>query len=154
MNRMLRGTLLVLVVLSGLTGVVFAAMKYLMTSDDPFAAFHHPWQPSLLAAHVLVAPALLFTLGWVFANHVAPQLGQTRHARFSGVALVITIASMAVSGYLLQVVSGPGWRLGYAWVHGLSGTLFLLFFGAHAASAIGRSAVRQRRDHEVSKPAA
>lgn len=154
MNRLLRGTLVVLVVLSGLTGLMFAAMKYLMSSDDPFAAFHHPWQPGLLAAHVLVAPALLFTLGWVFAEHVAPRFGATRHARSSGVVLVITIATMTASGYLLQVASDPAWRLGYAWVHGLSGTLFLLSFGAHSASAPGRSADRKHQGRELHKPAA
>ena len=143
MSSLLRSVLLGLVGLSGLTGLVFAIMKYLMTSDDPFAAFHHPWQPWMLSGHLLVAPLLLFTLGWVFASHVIPHLSGVRRARLSGLAVLITIVVMTGSGYLLQVASEPAWRRGYAWIHGISGTLFLGSIAAHWLFARGQSIHRR-----------
>jgi hypothetical protein len=54
-----------------LSGVAFAVMKYLLVSDDPYSAVHHPMQPSALSLHVLAGPLALFAVGWIFKEHIA-----------------------------------------------------------------------------------
>ena len=61
------------VALTTITGAVFAFMRYFMKSTDEFSVANHPMQPYMLAAHVVVAPLLLFILGWTFSNHMVPK---------------------------------------------------------------------------------
>lgn len=124
--------------LTALTGIVFAVMKYLMTSEDEFAVANHPWQPHMLAAHVVVAPALLFILGWTFSNHMLPKyrFGDDKNVK-SGVAQMALILPMALSAYLLQVATNETLRQVMAWAHWITSALFLLAYLIHWA--IGRS---------------
>ncbi|HSL83715.1 MAG TPA: hypothetical protein VLF66_13150, partial [Thermoanaerobaculia bacterium] len=52
------------------TGVVYAAMRYLMEPTDPFAVVNHPLQPTVQHLHVLVAPLLVFGVGLIWREHV------------------------------------------------------------------------------------
>src|SRR5262249_18836666 len=47
-------------ILVGLSGVAYAWMKYLMTTDDPYAVVNQPMQPWVLDLHLLAAPLLVF----------------------------------------------------------------------------------------------
>src|SRR5262249_34490426 len=58
-------------ILVGLSGVVYAWMKYLMTTDDPYAVVNHPLQPWVLDLHLIAAPILVFSIGLIFMDHVA-----------------------------------------------------------------------------------
>ena len=49
----------ILTMIVTLSGTVYLWMKYLLKTDDPFSVINHPWQPAMLAAHVLTSPALL-----------------------------------------------------------------------------------------------
>ena len=126
------------VVLTTLTGVVFAVMKYFMTSDDEFSVVNHPLQPHMLAAHVVVAPALLFFLGWAFSNHILPKyrFGNGKNRR-SGIASTALIVPMALSAYLLQVSTNETLREVMAWSHWISSGLFVAGYLIHLV--IGRS---------------
>ncbi len=128
--------------LAAVTGLVYAAMRYLMTGTDPFSAYNHPLQPVALHAHVLVVPVLLFAIGWFWGRHVVPKLRSETVARRSGISLIALIAVMTVSGYGLQVADSPAWRLALAWSHGISGAGFAGLLGTHAL--VGLRAVRRR----------
>lgn len=131
----------------GATGLVFAVMKYLMQGEDPFSAYNHPLQPWMLAAHILLAPALVLALGWVWGTHAAPQLNgrgrrDTRDRRIgtrSGLANVTFGLVMILSGYWMQVTALETLRLTMAWTHGVSGTLFVLMLVGHAVVALAKS---------------
>src|SRR5438128_2419924 len=84
------------------SGVVFAAMKYWMKSDDPFAVVNHPWQPHVLSAHVLLGPIAVFAFGWTFASHMLPALVNRAPNRASGIVSMVLIVPMVASGYLMQ----------------------------------------------------
>lgn len=120
------------VALTAVTGIVFAWMKYAMKSSDPFAVANHPWQPAMLATHVVVAPLLLFGLGWIFSDHIwtkfrtpaAPQRG-------SGVWSMAAIVPMTLSGYLLQVSTSDAMRHAMAVTHWASSGLFVLAYAVH-----------------------
>jgi uncharacterized membrane protein YidH (DUF202 family) len=118
--------------LTAITGIVFAAMKYFMKSDDDFAVVNHPLQPHMLAAHVVVAPLLLFILGWTFSNHMMPKyrFGNGKN-RFSGVASMALIIPMALSAYLLQIATNETLRQAMAVAHWITSGLFVIAYAIH-----------------------
>ena len=126
------------VALTAVTGVVFAVMKYLMKSADEFSVVNHPLQPYMLAAHVVVAPVLLFVLGWTFSNHMLPKVryGNERNRR-TGVGGMLLIVPMTLSAYLLQVSTNETLRAAMAGAHGISSAAFLLAYLIHLLN--GRS---------------
>jgi hypothetical protein len=117
---------------TAITGIVFAVMKYLLESDDEFAVVNHPLQPHMLAAHVVIAPALLFVLGWTFSNHMLPKyrFGNGKN-RKSGVGAMLLIVPMALSAYLLQIATNESLREAMAWTHGITSALFVVAYVVH-----------------------
>ena len=120
------------VALTAITGAVFAVMKYFMTSSDEFAVVNHPMQPYMLAAHVVIAPALLFVLGWTFSNHMLPKYrwgdGSNRK---TGIAQMALIVPMALSAYLLQVSTIETMRQAMAVAHWITSGVFTLSYVIH-----------------------
>jgi hypothetical protein len=141
------------VVITALTGTVFAVMKYAMKSDDPFAVVNHPWQPYMLSVHVVVAPLLVFGFGWIFADHIWPGFtsGMARK-RKSGIWSMGAIVPMVLSGYLLQVSTADATRQAMAVAHWISSALFVIAYGVHLvtrrAAVLGRSARASRPSSE------
>lgn len=128
------------VALTTITGIVFAWMKYFMTSDDEFSVVNHPMQPHMLAAHVVVAPLLLFILGWTFSNHILPKyrFGNGKNRR-TGVASAALIVPMALSAYLLQISTNEAIREAMAWAHWISSGLFVLAYLIHLINGRSKS---------------
>lgn len=114
------------------TGLVYAWMRYLLRPSDPFAVVNHPWQPAVQHLHVLVAPLLVFAIGLVWKRHVAMSLRlEVRERHRSGLALALSFAPMAASGYLLQVATGDAWRRVWVVVHLATSALWLGGFLIH-----------------------
>ena len=121
------------VVLTGLSGLVYAVMKYLMAGSDPDSRLGHPWQPDVLKAHILVAPILLFGLGIVFRVHVAVQLQrEERDGRRAGLAIAALVVPLVFSGYLLQALTGEVARQWTGWLHTALGLVFALLYLGHS----------------------
>ena len=120
------------VALTTITGAVFAVMKYFMTSDDEFSVVNHPMQPYLLAAHVVIAPAVLFLLGWTFSNHMVPKYryGDGSNKK-TGVAQMALIVPMALSAYLLQVSTDETMRQAMAIAHWITSGVFVVTYALH-----------------------
>lgn len=118
--------------LTTITGIVFAVMKYFMTSADEFSVVNHPLQPHMLAAHVVIAPLALFVLGWTFSSHMLPKYrfgnGENRK---SGIATMILIAPMVLSAYLLQIATNESLRQSMAIAHWVSSGVFVVGYVAH-----------------------
>jgi hypothetical protein len=121
--------------LTAASGVAYFWMKSVMQASDPYSALHHPWQPQMLALHVLAAPILVFALGLIGRGHVLERYrDKTPHpARLSGAATVLPALPMIASGYLIQVVTGTAVRRTLVIIHLLTGGLFVLLFAVHAA---------------------
>lgn len=125
------------IALTAITGIVFAVMKYFMTSDDELAVANHPWQPHMLAAHVVVAPLLLFVLGWTFSNHILPKLRYGNDARRrSGLSSMLLIAPMTLSAYLLQISTNETLRFAMEIAHWVSSGLFVIGYVIHLMSPL------------------
>ena len=144
------------VLITALTGIVFAVMKYAMKSNDEFAVVNHPLQPYMLSAHVLVAPLLVFAFGWVFTNHIWPGFASgIARKRKSGLWSMGAIAPMVLSGYLLQVSTGNATRQAMAIAHWISSGLFVAAYVIHLVTKkAARTLVGQagRRAAEASAP--
>ena len=127
------------IALTAITGIVFAIMKYFLTSNDEFSVVNHPMQPHMLAAHVVIAPILLFVLGWTFSNHMLPKyrFGDGGNLR-TGFSAMLLIVPMTLSAYLLQVSTNETLRKVMEWAHWISSGLFRLAYLIHLL--VGRSA--------------
>jgi len=123
--------------LVGGTGVVYAWMRYLLPATDPYSAVAHPLQPQVQHLHVLAAPLLVFATGLIWRNHVWSHWrnGVPRRRR-SGLALLLSVAPMVVSGYLLQIAVGDAWRQAWVVVHLTASVLFLAGYAGHAVVAV------------------
>jgi len=132
MSRLQLAWLQLSLALTALTGIVFAAMKYLLESKDEFAVVNHPWQPFMLSAHVVIAPIALFVLGWTFSNHMLPKhrFGDDTGRR-SGTSAMWLIVPMTLSGYLLQVSVDEMLRQAMAIAHWISSGLFIVAYVVH-----------------------
>jgi hypothetical protein len=139
--------------LVGGTGLVYAWMRYLLSTSDPFSAVGHPLQPQVQHLHVLAAPLLVFATGLIWKNHVWSHWRKgVPQRRRSGLALLLSVAPMVVSGYLLQIAVGDGWRQAWVVVHVTTSILFLAGYAGHAVVAVRgwwRQRGRRTRDAEA-----
>lgn len=133
MSRFQRWILVGSSVLTGLSGVVYWWMKYRMEPLDEWAAINHPLQPWVLKAHILVAPVMVFALGVVASGHIWRHIrSQGVSRRPTGLTLVIVTLPMVFSGYLIQAVTHGGWLAVLAWIHLVTGTVYLLGLQLHS----------------------
>jgi len=108
------------------TGVLYLYMKHFMHSDDPFAIVNHPWQPTLLSAHVVSAPFFVLLFGMIFRSHTLRKLqSPVPSNRRTGWTSLVSFASMAVSGYFLQVMTSPAWIDAMVLIHITTSLLFV-----------------------------
>ena len=106
MTRWKKSSFSALAMTVSLSGGAYGWMKYLLTTDDPFAVVNHPLQPLMLHLHVASAPAFLVLFGILLDSHVAERIGRDLPNRGSGLLSFGTILVMSVSGYALQIVTG------------------------------------------------
>ena len=115
-----------------LSGVAYLWMKYFMETTDPFAIVNHPWQPSMLSLHVLVAPALVFVVGLMVQSHIQRKLRSgTNSNRSSGLVSMVTLPVMIASGYMLQVVTAPLLASITLGLHLVSSSIFVITYVTH-----------------------
>lgn len=135
------------------TGLVYAVMRYLLEPSDPYAVVNHPLQPTVQHLHVLVAPLLVFGAGVIWREHVWKHYRNgVRSGRRSGVWMLLTMAPMAASGYLLQTAVTESWRTAWIAVHLAASAIWILGYGGHTVAAVRRRAfarIRRRRTREV-----
>lgn len=130
---------------TGVTGAAYWWMKYRMVSGDPWAAINHPLQPWMLKIHILAAPAMVFSIGLIGADHIwrhYRQGGQT--GRRSGLTAMWAAVPMVLTGYLLQVTTSTAWLQALSWMHLATGGIFVAGLVAHHRVFRGRPAVSRR----------
>jgi hypothetical protein len=125
--------------LAGGSGLIFAWMKYLGRSSEPYSVVGHPWQPWFLSAHLLTSPLLLFAFGLIARDHVLGRYRDKRaqRGRRTGIASALVLVALAASGYGLQVLVGQGPRRVAGFVHLAAGMGYLLAYASHALLASG-----------------
>lgn len=122
--------------LTGLSGLVYGWLRYYGRVPGEFGIEPHPLQALVQHLHVLAAPLLLFALGMTVRGHLASKLrAGSQEGRHTGLGLGFLILPMVAAGYLVQVATAPGWRLVWAWVHGVASLLFLIAYLVHGVRA-------------------
>jgi hypothetical protein len=137
-----RRLLLVSVGGTALTGFTVWVMKDLLPRRDPFSVLGHPWQPHVLAAHLLVAPVVVFALGLIAREHIVQgyRYSVNGDGRRSGILTVLWALPMILSGYLLQISTGDATRRFLSVGHLVTGALFTALFVGHLVRALRRRA--------------
>lgn len=141
-----RRLLYVSVSATAITGVTVWIMKDLLPRRDSFSVLGHPWQPHILAAHLLIAPAVVFALGLIAREHIVQgwKFGTNGDGRRTGLMTVLWALPMILSGYLLQIVTGDTPRRVLSLGHLVSGALFTALFAGHLVRAWRRRAAALR----------
>lgn len=122
--------------LTGLSGLLYGWLRYYGRVQGEFGIEPHPLQGLVQHLHVLAAPLLLFALGMTVRGHLATKLrAGSQEGRRTGLGLGFLILPMVAAGYLVQVATAPGWRLAWAWVHGVASLLFLIAYLVHGVRA-------------------
>lgn len=133
--------------LVGCTGLLYAWMAYLAVPADPDALVGHPWQPHVQHLHVLVAPVLVFAVGFVWQRHIWCHVSRgVRARRWSGLTMIGLLLPMVASGYLLQTAVDPTWRRIWVIVHVATSLAWILAYGGHLAARLRRRAIRPVAD--------
>lgn len=128
--------------LTAATGLIYVWMKYFMEPTEPWAVINHPLQPWVLKAHILVAPLLVFALGFIAVRHIWRHFRTgVAYGRRTGLTAGLMLAPMVVTGYLIQAVTAEGWLLAIAIAHIATGLLYSLGLAAHAW--IARKTIRR-----------
>lgn len=148
MSRVEAWTVHLSVLLVGGTGLVYAWMLYLMEPSDPFSVVNHPLQPQTQHAHLWFAPLLVFAAGLIWREHIWKHWKQgVKTGRRSGLALLLMLTPMVLSGYLIQTAVSEGWRNAWITVHLASSGLFLFGYGLHLWARMNRR--RGRRENRA-----
>jgi len=120
------------VLLVGVTGVVYAWMRYLLAPADEWAVVNHPLQPLVQHLHVITAPVLVFGLGLMWTLHlVAGWNARKPRQTYTGSLIFILMMLMAFSGYLIQVTTSPGLLRVWVVLHVTSSVVWLLGYVRH-----------------------
>ena len=132
-------------VLVAATGVAYFWMKYGMTPADPFAVVNHPWQPAMLALHIVAAPFFVVFFGMLFRTHTLRKLvSASPRNRRTGWTSLVGFSAMALTGYLVQVASSPAWVTASIWAHAATSVVFVVAYTTHLVVGwrLGRESAR------------
>jgi len=119
------------------SGLLYGILKYFVRGTDPDSRLAVPWQPSVLAIHVLAAPVAVFALGLVFRRHALTRLAMgQREGRPTGRALTWLAIPLAATGYLIPVLTGNAARHWTGWIHSAIGLVFAVGYLFHPKSSL------------------
>jgi len=81
---------------------------------------------------VVLAPAAVFALGWLWSGHILPKLRSgTRARKKSGLLGAVLIAPMVFSGVLLQASTSEALRSAMEIAHWISSGFFVVAYVMH-----------------------
>src|SRR5262245_45627271 len=80
-----------------LTGGVWLVLHFYFQRETEFGVEPHPWQPTLLMVHGLLALGAVFLFGWVAASHVDSYWSRKLN-RITGILLITVVSVLALTG--------------------------------------------------------
>lgn len=122
-----------------LSGGLWLLLHYFGQIHGDFGPEPNPWQPWLLRLHGFVLIPTLLGVGGLLVVHV-PMGWRSKAQRSTGVALLIVIGVLILSGYMLYYVGDDGVRNWTSVTHWTIGLVMPLLFLWHylLARKIGR----------------
>jgi hypothetical protein len=117
---------------AGASGLAYGYLRYFRRVAGEFGPEPHAWQAFAQHAHVLVAPTLLFALGFALRGHVLVMLRHSiTRGRRTGLILLALAAPMAFGGFAIQVATGTTARTLLGWTHSALSILFIALYMLH-----------------------
>ncbi len=114
------------------SGVLYGILKYFLAGSDPDSRLGHPWQPAVLAVHVLAAPVAVFGFGLLFRRHILARFSAgPGPKRLTGTVLTMLAIPLALSGYALQTLTGDAARRWTGWGHAALGLFYAIGYAMH-----------------------
>jgi hypothetical protein len=107
------------------SGILWLIFHYFLMRAGAFGPEPHPLEAWWLRLHGASAFAALWFAGLLWGTHVRPGLLQPRW-RASGIMILVVLAALAISGYLLYYASDDRLRDIVRLVHWLSGLALAL----------------------------
>ena len=118
--------------LTGASGILYGILKYFVGGRDPDSRLGHPWQPAVLAVHILAAPVAVFGFGLLFRRHVLARLtAGAGPKRLTGTVMTLMAIPLALSGYVLQTLTGDAARRWTGWAHAALGLVYAIGYAMH-----------------------
>jgi hypothetical protein len=117
-----------------LSGLAWLVLHLFFARNTEFGTAPHPWQPGILMVHGVLAVLATFLFGWIVGSHVS--LNWRRGAqRVSGVALIVLLAVLALTGLGSYYLTWDGARAVNSLVHEGAGLLTIIPALVHWATA-------------------
>lgn len=114
------------------SGLLYGVLKYFAAASDPDSRMATPWQPSVLAVHLLAAPIAVFGVGLLFRRHaLARWICGERQGRRTGSLMIWLAFPLGLSGYVVSVLTGESPRRWTGWIHAAIGLLFAAGYALH-----------------------
>jgi hypothetical protein len=140
--------------LVALSGIVYGWLKYFAASPDPDSRLAHPWQPTVLAVHVLAAPVAVFGFGVLFRRHIVARWtsGEPGRRR-TGTTMTLLAIPVILSGYFVQVLTGDAARRWTGYIHAALGLVYAIGYALHPLSSAApddAAELTAETDHNVS----
>lgn len=118
------------------SGLLYGWLKYFAAHADPDSRLAHPWQPAVLAVHVLAAPVAVFGFGILFRKHALARLTSgERGRRKTGATMTLLAIPLILSGYALQTLTGDAARRWTGWAHAGLGLVYAVGYALHPLSS-------------------
>ena len=120
-------------------GAAVVVLKHFFQTAAQFGPTVHPWQPTLLEIHGILAVPATYLFGWICADHVAPRW---RYAgdRKSGLWVLGLVATLVLTGFAAFFLVGDSVRTANGTLHEILGLSLLVPWLAHATYASRRRA--------------
>jgi uncharacterized membrane protein len=112
------------------SGCVWLVLDQYFESRGPFGRTPHPWEPTILLVHGVLAVLSMYFLGWISARHVR-RWWPGRKRRLSGGILAASFALLALTGFALFFVSDDAWLHVAAAAHDVVGVGITVFAIQH-----------------------
>lgn len=125
-----------------LTGCAWLVLHFFFQTQSEFGLMPHPWQPTLLILHGIVAVLAVFLLGWICGIHVGPRL-RWGAKRTSGIVLLAAGGLLILTGFANYYFTAPTLLIGTNTTHEIVGVLALVpmlvhCFGRRNGNGYGR----------------
>ena len=118
-------------VLWSLGATIFVLEHFFAKPTEFGGASVHPWQPSLIEVHGVVAVFATYLFGWICADHVAKTWRSARD-RSSGQWMLVIVAVLAVTGFAAFFLVDDSVRAVNSTVHEYLGLALILPWATHA----------------------
>jgi hypothetical protein len=117
-----------------LTGAAIFVLRHFFAVTTDFGIAPHPWQPSLLLLHGIIAVAVTFLFGWIVGEHVSEtwRLGVDRS---SGVWILVVMPLLIITGFAAFFLVQDRLRSINGTTHELLGLLLIVPAAVHLVGA-------------------